>query len=545
MDNMPIIDQMDPSPMSPAVISAYGAINMSVGLPVLPNLVEKVQFVPDSGATNHIVRHVDYLTHGITPVTGYPSVQGIDGKSLRVIATGSMLIQDNEGRELMLSDVMLVPDMYVNVISVSKLTSIGLACIFQGDSFRVEGGNGEVLYESVVNGVFTSSSVIKSLYSGAQRSDTPSARNSVQCFAVSFERWHQRLGHPSAHVLQQLVTHDAAVGLGEISPSDMPQPCLPCLKAKQKRVSHPTTQSAAEFVLQLIHCDLMGPLPKSYGGSKYIIAVLDDYSRLSQIECIEDKSHAADSLIAIIRRWERETQGKVQTVRTDGGKEFCNQTFHFFCRSQGIKHQTTVRYTPEQNGRVERMNRDLMEKARPMMFQCGAPIRLWAEAVATANRVRNVLPHNIKTKTSFELFYDRKADVSSLRVFGCQAHVHVPKEKRKKLDARSETGMFVGYSVDSKAWRIASQIRNHIRIEESDSVIFYESTIGTLSVCSPPRHEDYADHVDINLNSMRETNQHPAPDANAAPNFDMNNLPPLPSLDDEEIAALLDNSTNE
>jgi hypothetical protein len=54
-----------------------------------------------------------------------------------------------------------------------------------------------------------------------------------------------------------------------------------------------------------------------------------------------------------------------------------------------------------------------------------------------------------------------------------------------------------------------------------------------------------ADHVDINLNSMGETNQHPAPDANAAPNFDMNNLPPLPSLDDEEIAALLDNSTNE
>jgi hypothetical protein len=146
-------------------------------------------------------------------------------------------------------------------------------------------------------------------------------------------------------------------------------------------------------------------------------------------------------------------------------------------------------------------------------------------------------------------------------VFRCQAHVHVTKEKRKKLDARSETGMFVGYSVDSKARRIAFHIRSHTRIVESDSVIFDESTLVTLSVCSPPRHEDHADHVHINLSIMGETSvpqvptchlgetgvwsQHPAPDADAAPNFDMNNLPPLPSLHDEEIPALLENSTNE
>jgi hypothetical protein len=153
--------------------------------------------------------------------------------------------------------------MHVNVISISKLTSIGLSCMFQGNSFRVENAVGYVLYESVVNGIFTSSSVIKSLYSGAPRSDTrtSSDRREIQCFAVSLERWHQRLGHPSAHVLQQLVTHDAAIGLGDILSNDMPRPCLPCLKAKQKRVSHPTTQSVAQSVLHLIHFDLMGPLP--------------------------------------------------------------------------------------------------------------------------------------------------------------------------------------------------------------------------------------------------------------------------------------------
>jgi hypothetical protein len=507
-----------------------------------------VQFAPDSGATNHMVSSADYLTQSINPVKGCPSVQGIDGKSLEVMATGSMLIRDCKGRELLLTEVLLVPDMHVNVISVSKLTSIGLSCIFKGDSFRVEGGKDNVLYESVVNGVFTSSSVIRSLYSDAPRSRQAVEENGVQCFAVSFERWHQRLGHPSPHVLQNLVTQNAAIGLGVISSNDMPKPCLPCLKAKQRRVSHSPSQSVANCVLQLIHCDLMGPLPKSYGGSQYILAVLDDFSRFSRIECIEHKSDAAESLIAIIRLWECETTCKVQIVRTDGGKEFCNQQFYSFCRSQGIRHQRTVPYTPEQNGKVERLNRDLMEKARAMMFHCGAPTKLWAEAVNTANRVRNVLPPMNKAMTPFELFYGRKPNISSLRVFGCMAHVHVPKEKRKKLDARSAPGMFVGYSVDSKAWRIAFQDRNYIKIVESDSVIFDEFTLGTLSVCSPPNPRDYADHVDINLSSLGEINQHPAPNANAAnaaQNFDINNLPPLPSLTDEEIAALLDPSSNE
>jgi hypothetical protein len=102
--------------------------------------------------------------------------------------------------------------------------------------------------------------------------------------------------------------------------------------------------------------------------------------------------------------------------------------------------------------------------------------------------------------------------------------------------------------VDSKAWRIAFQVRNYIKIVESDSVIFDEFTLGTLSVCSPPSPREYADHVDINLNSMGEINQHPAPNANAAnaaQNFDINNLPPLPSLNDGEIAALLDPSSTE
>ena len=185
-------------------------------------------------------------------------------------------------------------------------------------------------------------------------------------------------------------------------------------------------------------------------------------------------------------------------VRSDGGKEFCNHTMNSFFRSNGIRHQVTVRYIPEQNGRVERLKRDLMDKARAMMFQCGAPVKLWAEAVATANRVRNVILHLGKTKTPFELFYGQKPDLSRLRVFGCTTHVHVPKEKRKKLDARSEQGMMVGYSRTSKAWKIAMQKGSQMNTMERDSVVFDEQKLGPLSMCQPPQAPaDPADTIEL------------------------------------------------
>jgi hypothetical protein len=95
INSMPMIEQN-----GSIVSSAYGAINMSVGLPVLPDMKEMVQFVPDSGATNHMVSNADYLTQSLYRVTGNPSVQGIDGNSLEVVATGSILIRDYLGREL-------------------------------------------------------------------------------------------------------------------------------------------------------------------------------------------------------------------------------------------------------------------------------------------------------------------------------------------------------------------------------------------------------------------------------------------------------------
>lgn len=86
-----------------------------------------------------------------------------------------------------------------------------------------------------------------------------------------------------------------------------------------------------------------------------------------------------------------ETQSghKVRNVRSDNGSEYINEYLDKFYRDKGIKVETTIRYTPEQNGAAERLNRTLLDKVRSMLASASLPKNLWAEAVVTANYVRN------------------------------------------------------------------------------------------------------------------------------------------------------------
>jgi hypothetical protein len=119
-----------------------------------------------------------------------------------------------------------------------------------------------------------------------------------------------------------------------------------------------------------------------------------------------------------------------------------------------MQHQMTVPYTPQQNGKAERLNRTLLERARSMLAESGLPRSLWGEAIRTANYLRNRAPVKGKPLTPWELFVGRKPDVSHLRVWGAKAFVHIPSQLRRKLDFKSEVGYLVGYAANSKGWRV-------------------------------------------------------------------------------------------
>lgn len=173
----------------------------------------------------------------------------------------------------------------------------------------------------------------------------------------------------------------------------------------------------------------------------------------------------------------------MKRLRCDNGSEFINADLQAFCRDNGIKLETTVRYTPEQNGAAERLNRTLMDKVRPMLAASSLPKYLWADAVVTANYVRNRSPVSGRDKTPYELFFGTKPDVSNLRTFGARVYALTPKPLRNKLDDTSEPGRFIGYPAGTKGYKI---LLENGRCVISRDVVFIEPSGATGSTALEP-----------------------------------------------------------
>jgi transposase InsO family protein len=187
--------------------------------------------------------------------------------------------------------------------------------------------------------------------------------------------------------------------------------------------------------LQLIHADLVGPLPTtSLQGSRYFVVFTDDHSRKSWVFFLKSKAETFSKFCYLKSIVERETGKKISMLRTDRGGEFMSQEFRNFCNKHGIRYQLTQALTPEQNGVAERCNRTIVERARSMVVGCNLPGYLWPEVINTTNYLvnRNSTTAN-KGVTPEERYSSRKPDVSFLRVFGYLAYLHVPKKDRSKL----------------------------------------------------------------------------------------------------------------
>lgn len=145
---------------------------------------------------------------------------------------------------------------------------------------------------------------------------------------------------------------------------------------------------------------------------------------------------------------------KIKSLQTDNGLEYVNQDFEELLRKYGILRRLTAPYNPEQNGTAERRNRTLMDTARCLVIQSGLPAYLWAEAVNTANFIRNrCRTRKLQGKTPYELWFGNAPNVSNLKRFGCEVFIMERSPGRSKLQPRSRRGVFVGYSTETKGYR--------------------------------------------------------------------------------------------
>ncbi|GJS04221.1 putative ribonuclease H-like domain-containing protein [Tanacetum coccineum] len=309
--------------------------------------------------------------------------------------------------------------------------------------------------------------------------------------------WHMRLGHINFKTMNKLVRGNFVRGLpSKLFEND--HTCIACQKGKQHKSSCKTKlMSSISQPLQMLHMDLFGPtFVRSINHKTYCLVVTDNYSRFSWVFFLATKDETSGILKTFITGIENQINHKVKIIRCDNGTEFKNNDMNQFCGMKGIKREFSVARTPQQNRVAERKNRTLIEAARTMLADSLLPTTFWAEAVSTAcyvqNRVLVTKPHN---KTPYELLHGRPPSISFMRPFGCPVTILNTLDPLGKFDEKADEGFFVGYSINSKAFRVFNTRTR--KVEENLYINFLENKPNVAG--SGP---DWLFDIDLLTNSM-------------------------------------------
>ncbi|GJR56984.1 retrovirus-related pol polyprotein from transposon TNT 1-94 [Tanacetum coccineum] len=214
---------------------------------------------------------------------------------------------------------------------------------------------------------------------------------------------------------------------------------------------------------------------RSYGGNRYTLVIVDDYSRYTWTRFLKDKTEAFDQFEIFSKKIQNQLGCTIVSIRTDHGREFDNEVqFGEFCNANGITHNFSAPRTPQSNGMVERKNRTLQEMSRTMLNEQSLPQKFWCNAVDTSTYIPNqILIRAILGKTPYELLRGRKPTLDYFRVLGSKCFILNTKYYLTKFDPKSYEGIFLGYSQNSKAYII---LNKHTRkVEESLNVTFDET----------------------------------------------------------------------
>jgi transposase InsO family protein len=185
--------------------------------------------------------------------------------------------------------------------------------------------------------------------------------------------------------LHKLLKEEHILGLTNVH-FEKDRICSAYQAGKQVGTHHPHKNvMTTDKPLELIHMDLFGPIAYiSIGESKYCLVIVDDYSRFTWVFFLQEKYQTQEILKRFLRRAQNEFRLRIERIRSDNGTEFKNSQIEGFLKEEGIKHEFSSPYTPQQNGVVERKNRTLLDMARTMLDEYKIPDRFWAEAVNTA-----------------------------------------------------------------------------------------------------------------------------------------------------------------
>ena len=400
------------------------------------------KFVLDSAATMHCVSDKSLLMNCRT-LNAEINVETLDSE-VKVSEVGEVHATLPNGTEIVLENVALVPSASQSfVFSTARITDKGWKVVLMKD-------HAELIEPSGRRFVRVPKGESRLYWMSLNVS-----REMVKKSAAAL--WHARLGHPAYQTLSRMQKQEIVTGLPN-SQFNSSEWCNTCGSAKltSKPIAKATETHKvdARKPLEKIHVDTIGPFPA--GGVerfRYVLHVVDDFSRYRWAFCVTQKSVIPDVLVGWMRKIQRVTGKQIRNLKADNGTEFVNQKVLSFVEKEGILMDTSPPGTPQLNGAVERANRTLKEGLRALLTTAQLSKWYWPYATKCATYLGNrtgsrTLPG---FRTPFEMFWGRVPNVRHLRTFGARGFALDGRPKRN-LQNPGRPAMFLGYDTNKRAY---------------------------------------------------------------------------------------------
>ncbi|KAE8672369.1 hypothetical protein F3Y22_tig00111843pilonHSYRG00119 [Hibiscus syriacus] len=427
-------------------------------------------WIIDTGATDHILSVFKGLQFPVS-CSSHRFVHLPNGHTETITHIGSYRLNS----EIVLSNVLFVPNFSHNLLSVSRLVK-DHGCIL---SFHPDICILQDLYSGMIKGIgrrFNGLYIFESKGATGLFSNFLASTGNVSCvhsvhdISVSNKTslWHARFGHASASTMRKLSSY-----VSDQFDVQSVHTCNVCPLAKQTRLLFPLSCTRSSIPFELIHIDLWGPYRIStHSGHRYFLTIVDDCTRMTWVYLLRVKTDTILFLKQFLSFTSTQFSFVTKVIRSDNGTEFFNSHCSPFFSSLGILHQSSCVQTPQQNGVAERKHRHLLEVARALRFQSKVPIKFWGECVLTSCFIINRLPSSVlQWKTPYELLYHKAPDMNILKVFGCLCYATDPKPT-DKFSPRALPSVFMGYSSTKKGYLLFDLTSKKFLVNRD--VIFHE-----------------------------------------------------------------------
>jgi len=424
------------------------------------------EWILDSGATQHMTFDKEnFLTYKVLD----PPIQVRFGNNQygQGIGIGTLIVKSRNADDIRLEQVLHVPVLRRKLLSVSSATQNGNTGEIHSDEIIIKNKKGKVLLRAAKK---------EDLY----RIELQESHRELNLASVTLEDdlklLHERFAHVNKETLVQMIKHSSAIGLDKFKvdrPSQKKRSvieCESCQMGKQTKKSYPSsTRRRMEQVGDRIHVDVCGPIgTPTCSGKNYFVLFKDEYSNYRHILLVKGKDEVHDCIRRCMTIIRVDTGLKVKRLYSDKGSELISNRTQDYLLDEGIVHETSAAFTPQQNGFIERDNRTVVEAARTMLKHRKLPDKLWGEAANTAVYLLNRLSNkNTDNKTPYELYFGSKPNITHLRIFGSLVYMKVQHKKRsgyqKKLENRAKPMVLVGYE-QNNTYRVYEPETNKVII---------------------------------------------------------------------------------